>query len=206
MNDAITLRSWNTYWAQAGTVLSLAYLSPPAHICRADEVAYRKLIARPGIATSAIFSMRRALAGTPFAGLGAIADHLARYERTGAPRIGYRRLGDVWDAWVIVTRAGLLGNLLPTEIRPCAGVQRGYSLKAVHVMRGSTVQVTALMRASEHVGNALEHVRDVGIGTAIGDTAAAGVRGVLNTTLSALAPLAIPIVAGVILYRHATGR
>lgn len=124
---------------------------------------------------------------------------------TGAPRNGYRRLGQVLDTWVIVSRGGRLGELLPARIACSPG--NFYELKAVHVLRRGQTNLDAIAAARqegrEQFARRLEADGVLGV---VGDAAADILGEAVSALLRGLAPLAIPLAVGLVIYASVKGK
>lgn len=115
--DAISITDgWQRYWAEAGAVIQLTFITPDPKDCRNDKAAYDELVRHEKIAQLSLST---------------------RIGLNNPPANGHNRISDViWSAWVVVVKPGRLGEMLPEVIRPCGGKDQ-YKVMHVNRMRAS---------------------------------------------------------------------
>jgi hypothetical protein len=128
---------WKNYWAEEGAVIQLVYLTPDPRDCTNDSAAYNELTLPAGIAQLSLAT---------------------RIGLKAAPGSGHMRISDrVFAAWVVVVKAGRLGDMVSEYLNPCQmrNTSGQYKLSGANRVRASTNAASMLFAKGN---DKLEHV------------------------------------------------
>lgn len=178
VSDRYTITAWANHWADPGGVYALIYHTPDPNLCKADAAVYDRIQAVRG------------LTGIPRKGLGVPLD---------VPNGGYRRHAEYpqLEAWVIITRPGMLGSKLQERIAPCPSSAATYQLTRVDRIRAdSNAIITALAKIADATIDP-----GISVGDVVGGVAGKGVSVLASNLADAVLPILIPAAIGFLLWR-----